>query len=81
MQVKNISFSSYNVKDFNDDKFLAVKYLFDNSTFLLLQETWLNEKNSSGNLKVILARKVNAFQQIEWMMQILKGDADMVVSV
>ena len=44
MQVKNISFSSYNVKDFNDEKFAAVKYLFDHSTFLLIQETWLNEK-------------------------------------
>ena len=44
LQVKNISFSSYNVKDFNDDKIAAVKYLFKNSTFLLLQETWLNEK-------------------------------------
>ena len=44
MQVKNISFSSYNVKDFNDDKIAAIKYLFKNSTFLLLQETWLNEK-------------------------------------
>ena len=43
MQVKNINVSSYSVKDFNDDKFLAVKYLFDKSTFLLLQETWLNE--------------------------------------
>ena len=44
MQIKNISFSSYNVKDFNDTKFAAVQYLFKNSTFLLLQETWLNEK-------------------------------------
>ena len=44
MQIKNISFSSYNVKDFNDTKFAAVQYLFKNSTFLLLQEIWLNEK-------------------------------------
>ena len=44
MQVRNISISSYNVKDFNNDKFIAVKYLFDNSTFMLLQETWLNDK-------------------------------------
>ena len=32
------------MKDFNDDKIAAIKYLFKNSTFLLLQETWLNEK-------------------------------------
>ena len=44
MQVKNISFSSYNVKDFNEDKYVAVQDLFKKSTFLLLQETWLNEK-------------------------------------
>ena len=44
MQVKNISFSSYNVKDFNEDKYVAVQDLFKKSTFLLLQETWLNKK-------------------------------------
>ena len=44
MQVKNISFSSYNVKNFNEDKYVAVQDLFKKSTFLLLQETWLNEK-------------------------------------
>ena len=44
MPVRNISFSSYNLKDFNENKFDAVRSLFKNSTFMLLQETWLNEK-------------------------------------
>ena len=44
MQVKNISFSSYNVKNFNEIKYDAVQELFKKNTFLLLQETWLNEK-------------------------------------
>ena len=57
MQVKNISFSSYNVKDFNDDKFPAVKYLFDNSTFLLLQETWLNEKEFIRKFKTHISKE------------------------
>ena len=57
MQVENISFSSYNVKDFNDDKFPAVKYLFDKSTFLLLQETWLNEKEFIRKFKTHISKE------------------------
>ena len=57
MQVKNISFSSYNVKDFNDDKFLAVKFLFDKSTFLLLQETWLNDKEFIRKFKTHISKE------------------------
>ena len=38
-----ISFSSYNVKNYDDKKYDAVKELFENSTFLFIQETWLAE--------------------------------------
>ena len=38
-----ISFSSYNVKNYDDKKYDAVKELFQNSTFLFIQETWLAE--------------------------------------
>ena len=43
MPVKDISFCSYNLKDFGDNKFVAVRELFNNCTFMLLQETWLND--------------------------------------
>ena len=43
MPVKDISFCSYNFKNFGDNKFVAVRELFNNCTFLLLQETWLND--------------------------------------
>ena len=43
MSVKNISFCSYNLKGFGDIKFDAVRELFNNCTFMLLQETWLND--------------------------------------
>ena len=43
MSVKDISFCSYNLKDFGESKFIAVRELFNNCTFMLLQETWLND--------------------------------------
>ena len=37
------SVSSYNVKHYDDKKYDAVKELFENSTLLFIQETWLAE--------------------------------------
>ena len=52
MQVKNINICSYNVKDFGDiNKYPAVISLFKESTFMLLQETWLNEKEFINKFK------------------------------
>ena len=45
MEIENkITICSYNVKNYDLVKYKAVKSLFDKSSFLLLQETWLNEK-------------------------------------
>ena len=42
MSVQNLSFCSYNIKNYNDKKKEAIKDLLEKNTFLLLQETWWN---------------------------------------
>ena len=42
--MKNITFCSYNVKNYDNVKYEAVKSIFPTCTFLLVQETWLAEK-------------------------------------
>ena len=42
--VDQITFCSYNVKNYDNVKYDAVKSLFQKCTFLLVQETWLSEK-------------------------------------
>ena len=46
-----ITFNSYNVKDYNDRSYETVKTLFQNSTFLLMQETWLAETEFIAKFK------------------------------
>ena len=43
-QIDQITFCSYNVKNYDIIKYDAVKALFERCTFLLLQETWLAEE-------------------------------------
>ena len=42
MSVQNLSFCSYNIKNYNDKKKKVIKDLLEKNTFLLLQETWWN---------------------------------------
>ena len=42
--IDQITFCSYNVKNYDNVKYDAVKSLFQKCTFLLVQETWLSEK-------------------------------------
>ena len=52
MEIDNkITICSYNVKHYDLVKYEAVKSLFQKSSFLLLQETWLNEKESIRRFK------------------------------
>ena len=41
--IDQIKLCSYNVKNYDEVKYEAVKSLFKNCTFLLVQETWLSE--------------------------------------
>lgn len=62
----NITFCSYNVKNYDLVKYEAVKTLFQSTSFLLLQETWLIEsefirkfKNDFPNSECISASKMD----------------------
>ena len=52
MAVNNqISFSSYNIKHYDSTKIDAVKDIFKNSSFMILQETWLTESEFTRRFK------------------------------
>ena len=62
---KNITFGSYNVKNFNLVKYKTISDLFEKCSFMLLQETWLKEqvfidkfKNDFPNSECISASKM-----------------------
>ena len=62
----NISLCSYNAKNYDPIKYNIIKELFDKCDFLLLQETWLNEKefirkfkNDFSNSECISASKMD----------------------
>ena len=48
---KNITFGSYNVKNFNLVKYKTISDLFEKCSFMLLQETWLKEKTFIDKFK------------------------------
>ena len=48
---KNITFGSYNVKNFNLVKYDTIRDLFEKCSFMLLQETWLHEKTFIDKFK------------------------------
>lgn len=61
-----ITLCSYNVKHYDSVKYDAVKSLFERCTFLLVQETWLAEKefirrfrNDFPNSECISANKMD----------------------
>ena len=61
-----ITFNSYNVKEYSDRCYETVKTLFQNSTCLLIQETWLAEtefitkfKNDFPKSECISANKMD----------------------
>ena len=41
--LNNITFCSYNVKKYDKIKYDAIKSIYKENTFLLIQETWLAE--------------------------------------
>ena len=47
-----ITLNSYNVKEYSDRSYETVKILFQNSTCLLIQETWLAETEFIQNSKM-----------------------------
>ena len=47
-----ITLNSYNVKEYSDRSYETVKTLFQNSTCLLIQETWLAETEFIQNSKM-----------------------------
>ena len=62
----NIKLCSYNAKNYDPIKYNIIKELFDKCDFLLLQETWLNEKefirkfkNDFSNSECISASKMD----------------------
>ena len=65
-QLNQITLCSYNVKNYDDVKYDAVKSLFESCTFLLVQETWLSEtefirrfKNDFPNSECISSNKMD----------------------
>ena len=64
--IDQIKLCSYNVKNYDEVKYEAVKSLFKNCTFLLVQETWLSEnefirrfKNDFPNSECISSNKMD----------------------
>ena len=57
MQVKRLSISSYNVNGFSEGKSIAMSKLFEKSTFMLLQETWLNDNAFSSKFRDEISKK------------------------
>ena len=64
--IEQIKFCTYNVKNYDDIKYDAVKSLFQTCTFLLVQETWLSEiefirrfKNDFPNSECISSNKMD----------------------
>ena len=49
----NLTFTSYNCKSFDEDKYKLVGQLIDNSTFVLLQEHWQYERKFIEKIKNI----------------------------
>lgn len=47
-----LSLCSYNCKNFSSDKYILIRKLIDNSTFVLLQEIWQHEKQFRENLEI-----------------------------
>ena len=48
---KNITFGSYNVKNYNLTRYETVSKLFKKCSFLLIQETWLREQDFIDKFK------------------------------
>ena len=57
MEVKNLTISSYNVNCFSDAKNIALRELFKESTFMLLQETWLNDNAFARKFKKDISKE------------------------
>ena len=52
MQVQNLTFGTYNVKNYKDPvAYQTVKDIFAKCSFLLLQETWLHEQEFINKFK------------------------------
>ena len=52
MQVQNLTFGTYNVKNYYDPvAYQTVKDIFSKCSFLLLQETWLHEQEFINKFK------------------------------